>query len=280
MKNNNKFSVPARYILFGLTVLCVASCVLSLVKSEYTASLRNATSYVMTPLQKGLNSIGLWISDRVEDFETLKDVKKENEQLKAQLEALMAENSTLNLERNELEELRMLYKLDRTYSYPKIAAKIIAKDAGNFFSTFTIDKGSKDGMAVDMNVISGSGLVGIITSVTENTATVRAIIDDYSNVSAMVSATSDFCNVAGDLTLMNEGRIHVENLPKESMVGDGYALVTSHISSKYLPGLLIGYTTDITIDANNLTKSGYVIPVVDFEHIEYVLVITERKITE
>ncbi|MBR6637853.1 MAG: rod shape-determining protein MreC, partial [Lachnospiraceae bacterium] len=63
-------------------------------------------------------------------------------------------------------------------------------------------------------------------------------------------------------------------------VGDGYAVVTSHISSKYLPGILIGYTSDIGIDANNLTKSGYVTPIVDFENIQYVFVITERKIIE
>ena len=280
MKNKDRFSIPPRYILFGLTVLCVLSCVLSVVKSDYTSGVRNATSYVMTPLQKGLNNVAVWISDKIDNFETLKEVKAENEQLKTQLEALMAENSTLNLDRNELEQLRMLYKLDQTYSYPKIAAQVIAKDSSNFFSTFTINKGSKDGITVDMNVISGSGLVGIVTAVNENTATVRSIIDDFSNVSAMIAVTSDFCNVAGDLTLINDGKIHVENIPKESLVGDGYAIVTSHISSKYLPGILIGYTTDISIDANNLTKSGLVIPIVDFENIQYVFVITEKKLTE
>ena len=63
-------------------------------------------------------------------------------------------------------------------------------------------------------------------------------------------------------------------------VFDGYTLVTSHTSSKFLPGILIGYVSEITIDANNLTKSGYVTPVVDFEHLEYVLVITEQKQTD
>lgn len=280
MKNKDRFSIPPRYILFGLTVLCVISCILSVVKSDYTSGIRNVTSYVMSPLQTGLNSVAVWISDKVDNFETLKEVQAENEQLKSQLEILMNENSTLNLDRNELEQLRMLYKLDQTYSYPKVAAQVIAKDSSNFFSTFTINKGSKDGITVDMNVISGSGLVGIVTSVTKNTATVRSIIDDFSNVSAMIAVTSDFCNVSGDLTLINEGKIHVENISKESLVGDGYAVVTSHISSKYLPGILIGYTSDIGIDANNLTKSGYVTPIVDFENIQYVFVITERKIIE
>ncbi len=279
MNSKKHFSIPSKYILFGLTAVCLVLCILSVVTPTSVGAIRNVTSYVITPLQNGLTSVGSWISDKVDNFETLQQIKEENEQLKARIEALTNENILLNLERNELEQLRMLYELDRTYSYPKIAAQVIAKDSSNFFHTFTIDKGSNDGMEVDMNVISGSGLVGIITSVTDNTATVRSIIDDYSNVSAMIAATSDFCNVAGDLSLMSKGLLHVENLPKESVVEDGYALVTSHISSKYLPGLLIGYTSDITVDANNLTKSGYVIPVVDFEHIEYVLVITEKKTT-
>ena len=54
-------------------------------------------------------------------------------------------------------------------------------------------------------------------------------------------------------------------------------LLTSYISDKYVPGILIGYVTGITDDANRLTKSGYVMPVVDFAHLEEVLVITKLK---
>lgn len=280
MKNKHKLSIPPRYILFFLTLFGVASCVLSLVNSEYTFYIQNATSYVMTPMQKGLNSVGQWISDITDNFETLKSVRQENELLKSQIEALREENSRLNLERNELEQLRMIYELDQTYAYPKVAAQVIAKDASNFFCTFTINKGSKDGMEVDMNVISEGGLVGIITAVTENTSIVRSIIDDFSNVSAMVAVTSDFCNVSGDLTLINDGLLHINGLSKDASVEEGYAIVTSHISSKYLPGILIGYVYDIEADPNNLTKSGHVTPIVNFEHIEYVLVITQKKMAE
>jgi rod shape-determining protein MreC len=53
--------------------------------------------------------------------------------------------------------------------------------------------------------------------------------------------------------------------------------VTSNISDKYLPGILIGYTKDVTLDANNLTQSGYLVPAVDFEHLQEVLIITDLK---
>lgn len=221
--------------------------------------------------------MGLWFSNKADNLKELQSVMAENQELKEQLNQLMEENSNLAQEKTELKQLRELYHLDQTYEYPKIAAKVIGKDPGNWFRIFQIDKGSEDGIEVDMNVLSGNGLAGIVTSVSEHTATVRAIIDDSSIVGAQFSATSDLCNVAGDLTLMNTGKIRVEDISKEAEIEDGYTLVTSTISSKYLPGILIGYVSDIKIDANNLTKSGYVTPVVDFERLQYVLVITQRK---
>ena len=65
---------------------------------------------------------------------------------------------------------------------------------------------------VDCNVIADGGLVGIVTDVGPNWATVRSIIDDSSNVSAMVTKTSDTCIIAGDLRLIDEGKINLVQL--------------------------------------------------------------------
>ena len=277
MNRNNKFSMPVIYLLLILSSICILLCILSFTDISAAPYLKDITGYILIPSQQGLNRIGEWFSDKADNLEKLKEVMAENELLREQNSALMEENSRIALERTELEQLRQLYKLDETYDYPKIMAKVIGKDPGNWFQIFQIDKGSADGITVDMNVLSGTGLVGIVTSVSEHSAIVRSIIDDSSNVSAEFSITSDICNVKGDLSLINEGKIHVEDILKDAKVDNGYTLVTSHISTKYLPGILIGYVSDITIDANNLTKSGYVTPVVDFEHLTYVLVITELK---
>ncbi len=150
-----------------------------------------------------------------------------------------------------------------------------------WFNTFTIDKGTADGLAVDMNVLAGNGLVGIIVSCEENFSTVRAIIDDTANVSAMISATGDICIVSGSLEDMNsENQILLSNLEDvDHAVNEGDTVVTSNISSKYLPGLLIGYVTALEDDANDLTRSGTITPVADFKHLNEVLVITQVKET-
>ena len=130
-----------------------------------------------------------------------------------------------------------------------------------------------------MNVLAGSGLVGIVTEVAPNYAKVRSIIDDTSSVSGMDLSTSDNCIVHGSLQKMNENQeIEFSDLKdSDNQVQEGDQIVTSYISDKYLPGILIGYINTINQDANNLTKSGSITPVVDFEHLSEVLVITVQK---
>ena len=108
----------------------------------------------------------------------------------------------------------------------------------------------------------------------------KAIIADDSNVSAMVLASSDRMIVSGNLKLYATGVIEFGQLvDSDNVVVEGDKVVTSDISDKYLPGILIGYINTITQDANNLTKSGYSSPAVDFEHLEEVLVIRQLKQT-
>ena len=211
--------------------------------------------------------------------ETLRYQASLLEQVQKTVDELTIENNRLQQERYELERLQELYALDQNYAdYKKVGAHVTANDSGNWFSSFTIDKGEQDGIKKDMNVMAGTGLVGIVTEVGPNWARVRSIIDDSSNVSALILSTSDKCIVKGDLTLMNDGKIRFEQLANNgSEIKEGEQVVTSHISSKYLQGILIGYVSEITTDANNLTRSGYITPAVDFQHLQEVLVITTTK---
>ena len=157
---------------------------------------------------------------------------------------------------------------------------LIAKDSSNWFHTFVINKGAEDGLLTDMNVMAGSGLVGRIVDVGPDWAKVMSIIDDNSNTSGMVLSTSDNLMVRGDLEQYAEGMIRFEMLiDNADRVVEGDKIVTSNVSDKYLPGILIGYIAKVNVDSNNLTKSGLITPAVDFEHLEEVLVITQLKQT-
>ncbi|MEF9941016.1 MAG: rod shape-determining protein MreC [Lachnospiraceae bacterium] len=279
MKTKNQITLSSKYWLIILIVICVLLMGISYFTDIGKGPFSNIANYTVVPMQKGINKIGMWMSDLTENFETLQDMKKENKNLQQQVDDLTIVNGQLQQEKYELDRLQTLYKLDQNYAeYQKVGAHVIANNGSNWFNSFTIDKGTNDGMKVDMNVLAGSGLVGIIIETAPNYSIVRSIIDDASNVSGMVLTTADRCMVRGDLVLMNEGKIKFDQLANnENEIKEGEEVVTSYISNKYLQGLRIGYLSKITVDANNLTKSGYVIPAVDFRHLQEVLIITTTK---
>ena len=279
MRKNNQTNFSSKHILLILCVVCVLLMGLSLITDKVSGPLRAVANYTIVPMQKGFNTIGLWMSDFSHNFETIQELRSKNIALQAELDELTVKNNLLQQDKHELERLRELYALDELYAdYKKVGARVTMNDSGNWFHSFVIDKGSKDGIKVDMNVMAGKGLVGFVTEVGPNWARVRSIIDDASNVSALVLSTSDTCVVNGDLTLMQDGRIRFEMLANNGTeIKEGEQVVTSHISSKYLQGILIGYISEIHVDSNNLTRSGYITPVVDFEHLREVLVITTTK---
>ena len=121
------------------------------------------------------------------------------------------------------------------------------------------------------------GLVGIVYDVGKNYAKVRSIIDDESSVSVSFANTSDTGIVSGDLKLIDDGVMNITEIRKEAKVSEGDMVVSSKISNKFLPGILVGYVTEVSDDSNELTKSGKIVPVVDFQHIDEVLVITALK---
>ncbi len=278
-RKGEKFTIPGKYLLFILTFLCTAMMLITFGTDVFNRPFNTVFGYVIVPFQQGISRMGSWLVNRSEELVQIRTLLEENERLRNEVAALTEENTLLQQDRYELNQLRELLDLDEQYGeYDKVGARIISRDSGNWYSSFIIDKGTEDGLSVDMNVIAGGGLVGIITSVGPNWARVTSIISDNSNVSAKTLATEDNLIVSGDLRLMADGVITFSMLvDSRNAVTEGDKVVTSDISDKFLPNILIGYINTINRDSNNLTKSGYITPAVDFEHLGEVLVITDLK---
>ena len=279
MRKKKQSKFPAKYVLLIMTILCAVIIGCSL-KTSGSGPVSAAAGAVLAPMQKGVNQLGSGLTNLREHLRTKKTLEKENEELRTQLADAQQNLNQVQLNQKELDNLKSLYDMDQNYAdYDKIAANVIGKDAGNWFSVFLIDRGSNDGITVGMNVLADGGLAGIVIQVGPNYAKVRSIIDDNSNVSARNLSTSDLCVVSGSLKTMNESSlIDFDDLrDKEDQAKVGDQIVTSNISDMFLEGIPIGYITDIKTDSNNLTKSGHIATIVDFEHLDDVFVILQTK---
>ena len=271
----SKFFTPKR-ILLAVVFFCVVLTATSFFTDKLITPLRNAFSYIVVPIQNGINSIGSVLVDNDNKKKTIEELQAQNKELESELESLKAENEALK--GDELSTLRNFYSMEsQLASYTKVGARVIGTTSTNWNQSFTIDQGSKNGIKVDMNVITDKGLVGIVTEVYDSYSVVTTMIADNSNVSAMDERTKDLCIVEGDITLMDSGIVKLSRIKTNAQMQSGDKVVTSNISSKYLPGLLVGYVKDITTDDSGLSKSGNLIPAADFDHLTDVIVITTTK---
>ena len=284
MKNLKKkfqfrIHLKSKHLLVIMTFFCGSAVVSTLASGITSEPLAEAAGMIVVPFEKSINGIGSWLGEINQAFQDKQDLISKNQELQDAIDTLTEQNNILIQNQSELSRLQELYNLDEEYSsYPKVAARIISKDPGNWYDTFMINKGSNDGIRVDNNVIAGKGLVGIVTEVGTNWATVRAIIDDSSYVSVMTVGTDDNCVVTGDLELIDEGKLRFSQLyDKDDKVTVGERIVTSNISDKYVEGLFVGYVSEIELDTNNLTKTGTIVTPVDFQHLKDVFVITVNK---
>lgn len=276
----SRFKIPPRYLLFIIVILCAGFLAAGFFMPSLTDKITYAVSSVVMPMQKGMSTLSSSLTSKADSMAALKDTQEENERLKAENEELKAELQKYEADQYELAELKELLSLREEYpDYDIVAARVIQKSSGSWFNSFVIDLGSDDGIEVNMNVLSGGGLAGIVTEVGKNYARVESIIDDLSNVSAMSLNSGDYCVVSGSLELYEKGYLKLGYIDKNDNIHDGDKIVTSNISDKYLSGLFIGYAKDISVDTNNLTKSGYVVPAADFENLQTVLVIKTLKVT-
>jgi rod shape-determining protein MreC len=273
-KLKKNFTITSKMIFTFLVIICVGLIIVSYLFADLLAPVRTAVGNFFVPMQKGISTVSGGISETLRVFSDKQKLIDENDKLTSEINDLKTEMQILIHQEYELEWYRDLYENDSVYqNAEKVAARIISRNPNGACDMFVIDKGEDDGIEVDMNVLAGGGLVGIITDVGSNWAKVRTIIADDSSVSGRFQPTSDTCIVKGNMRRMDDGYIDVEMINLNAEVYDNYEVLTSYISDKYLPGILIGYVTNIRKDPSELNKRAYLTPVVDFEHLEAVLIV-------
>ncbi|MBE7034511.1 MAG: rod shape-determining protein MreC [Ruminococcaceae bacterium] len=237
----------------------------------------NLVGTVLRPFQQFFSGIGNGIRGGFTFLGDMKEFQAENIELKDQVAALQAKVRELESYKQENDRLRSLLELSTAESdLDMVVSKVIAKEPGNWFYSFTVDKGADDGIAIDDPVISGQGLVGRVVELGDHWAKVLTIIDSDSSVGALLSRTQDFAIVDGELSLADEGKCKMSYVTKGANIVLGDEVVTSGLGGVYPEGLLIGTVAEIKSDSLGYSQYALIDTAVDFERIREVMVVRNR----
>ncbi len=237
---------------------------------------------VISYMEKITYNIGQTVSNAFKSVQNITKINEENEMLKENLYKLREENRILKNIVNTSDILEAEYKLRTSLTYDYVIGQVIAKDDSNWFSRFTIDKGSNDGVSKNDIVIQAVdtdegvvqvGLVGVISEVGHNWAKVTTIIDENCKVSFRNVENNENGIISGNVDGSVTG-FFLDN-KAEAKVGD--ELFTSGIGDIYLKDIFIGEISDIVDTTDASSKKIYVDPVIEFTNIYKVFVLKVNR---
>ncbi|MBR2787020.1 MAG: rod shape-determining protein MreC [Clostridia bacterium] len=270
MGKNKKSTVVGILIT---TLILIFLVVVSNTKIEKVSQIGNPFTSFVNSIQNSMVYIKNKFAGNHEFFVNIEEMKQENEKLKkenSELEQSLRELEIVKAENATLKEYVNL--TDKYAEYTTRPAYVIQSDISNYSKIIMINAGKKDGIDVNMTVISDKGLVGHVISVSDNTAKVQTIIDTASSVTSAISTTRDSIITRGIIDSNNE--VKATFIPTEANVLEGDTVETSGIGGIYPKGIHIG-TIKRVVNTKNITNRYAIIETaVDFSKLETVLVIT------
>ena len=275
-----------------LLIVVLVSVSLAIITLDYRggttgplAALGRAAKAAIAPMQEAVTSVTRPVGNFLSGVANLPSLAEENRALKEEVAELRAIAARDQVDANAVEELEDLLGLREIHG--GVAAEVIGNGVSNFDWTITIDKGSSDGIAMDMPVIAGepaaARLVGKVIDVTADSAEVQLILDREHAVYAEIAGTPETGLVTGsgdqDLTMDVDPDAELEG--DENVFTLGY-LVDGQ-PGVYPSGLLIGQISRVSPEANALSLPVEIRPAVDFSTLSAVLVLqatARRDVTE
>lgn len=266
------------FLLIFFSLLLLVAIGVSSRNDSKVNKVDNVVSVVLAPIQNLFDTVGNWINSGSLYFKNIKAIKDENDTLKSKIDTLEKENRELGIYRQQNKELRDALNIkDQFKDYKFFGANITAKDAGNWFDIFVIDRGNKDGIANNMAVITSKGLVGKVLNADALSSKVISIIDPDSSVSARITKSRELVVVKGDITLRDEGLCRMDYIPVDVDIEIGDTVETSGIGGIYPKGILIGKIKEIRKTNSEVNRYAIIEPTVDFKRLEEVFVLVANN---
>ena len=231
---------------------------------------------VLTPLRSGLNAMTGYVEQMYSYMFRYEALKAENEELKQRIAEMEDDARTADALRRENERYKAALDLkEGREDFVLVDADVISWDSTDWTSSFTINRGEKHGIAVDMCAITANGeVVGLVTQVGSNFAVVKTVLDSSLEISATIASSGYNGMVQGGYAAGEEGMLHMNYLPTDSIIRNRDQVITSG-STLYPRDLILGYVVDAGFDETGVAKFAVLEPATDFGALEQVFVLTQ-----
>ena len=221
-----------------------------------------------------------WVFSKINDYKELVNIREKYQALLPEvdrIDSLKVENEEL---RKQLESMKKELSIDYTINdYEFLNATVISRNISYWYNTITIDKGSYNGVEIDMVVVNSDGLIGKIVSTTTFTSEVKLLTTGDTNNKISIAISSNNKKLYGLISKYNykTNTLEVEGISNTKTVTIGDYVYTSGLGGIFPSGIIIGKVSEITTDEYDLTKIIKVEPIADFNNINYVAILKRKE---
>lgn len=268
-------------ILLAAILLCLVMSIFAALGGGRVSPISNFINILTTPIQKVISGVSGGVKSVHDHWFEYDELVGENEKLRQEL--FQTQQKLRDAQKAEQENIQFRAALgmkERGRDFVFESAEIIAKSTENWTTTFTIDKGTLSGIALDNCVITDAGMVGFVSEVGTTWATVTAVTDTTMEASAIVSRTREVASAEGDFDLMKKGLLKLSYLERDSKVIKGDTVEISGMGGLFPKGIILGTVEEIKNETHGISKYAIIRPAVDLSKVNHVLVIKSFTITE
>jgi len=263
----------SRLLLVLLLVSSLFLITLDLRGVNLASSIRSGIATAFSPLESVASKVFSPISNFTSDLKNFNQSKRKIEQLTKEVDLLKSAQILDEDTVGQLSQLRNVLDLAGRGGYKVVAAKVINRgSSATFKQTVTIDAGKSSGVGINMTVISDSGLVGVVKSVTSNSAIVLLMSDPTFKIGVRIAGTQSIGVVSGQ----GGSTYLLQLLDATGEIKKGDVLVArgSQDGKPFVPGVPVGTVTTVQSNASSITQNADVVGVSNLERIGVVAVVT------
>lgn len=273
-----------KYILITIIIIIIIILAIFSFTLKEDRQLNKVESLIkdtVTSIEKVVAYPFNWIFNKIDDYNELVNIREKYQELLPEvdrIDSLMTENIEL---RKQLEAMKEELDIDYTINdYEFLNATVISRNVSYWYNTITIDKGSYNGVEIDMVVVNSDGLIGKVVSTTTFTSDVKLLTTSDTNNKISVAINNNGNKLYGLIKDYNykNNYLEVEGISNTESVSVGDYVYTSGLGGVFPSGILIGSVSEITTDEYDLAKIINVSPIADFDDINYVAILKRKEL--